>query len=63
MSYYIHKLRCWLCLMSAMWAQAGAQGKHADWQFERTVAQRRRKHAEELARQLVEMRKVRGIGQ
>ena len=59
MSYYIHRIRCFLALVATTWAQAGAEGSHADWKYQRDVAKRRRQHAEDLARQLVEMRKVR----
>jgi hypothetical protein len=56
MTYYIHRLRCWLALASAAWSRAGAEGHHADWKFERTVARKRAARAEELRRQLVAMR-------
>ncbi len=59
MAYYLHRLRCWLALMRAAWTRAGAEGLHADWQFRRTLARKQQQRAEELARQLVEMRRVR----
>lgn len=59
MAYHLHRLRCWLALARAAWSQAGAEGHHAEWQMERTVARKRSARAEELRRQLVEMRRVR----
>lgn len=56
MAYYIHRIRCWLCLMSAMWAQAGAADSYADWKYERDVAKRRKARAAELREQLIAMR-------
>jgi len=56
MAYYIHRLRCWLALVSAMWAQAGAAGHHAESQMERDIAKKRRQRAEELREQLIAMR-------
>ena len=59
MAYYIHRLRCFLALLAATWSQAGASGSYADWQFQRDLAKRRRARAEELARELETMRRVR----
>jgi hypothetical protein len=56
MAYYIHRIRCWLAIVSAMWAQAGAAGHHAEWQMERDIAKKRLKRAEELREQLIAMR-------
>lgn len=59
MAYYLHRLRCWLALMRAAWTRAGAEGSHADWQFQREVTRKQQEHAERLAKQLVKMRRVR----
>lgn len=59
MAYYLHRLRCWVALMRAMWAEAGAAGKCAECRYERDIARKRWERQQELARQLVEMRRVR----
>ncbi len=56
MAYYIHRFRCWWALVSAMWAQAGADGSCADCRYEREIAKKRWQRQRELGRQLVEMR-------
>jgi hypothetical protein len=56
MAYYIHRLRCWLALMRSAWTQAGVEESHAEWKFRKDVARRQRERADELARQLIEMR-------
>lgn len=59
MAYYLHKFRCWLALMATAWAQAGSETHHAEWKLDRDVAKRRRERAEELRKQLIEMRAMR----
>ena len=58
MAYHIHRLRCFLALLRAMWAQAGADGHRADWQYGRDVARKRWERRRELERQLIKMRRL-----
>ena len=59
MGYYIHRLRCFLALIAATWAEAGARGKCADCTYSRDIARKRWQRQQELGKQLVEMRRVR----
>ncbi len=61
MAYHLHRLRCFLALIAATWAEAGAQSKCLDCRYERDIARKRWERQRELGRQLVEMRKVRGM--
>lgn len=52
MTYYLHKLRCWIALMRTTLAEARRDELHAEWKYQKDVANRRNARLEMLMRKV-----------